>query len=410
MSVPSQTSSDEDPEMSLTNGVTDTHPNDGDVESVVGVAPSTAIPRNSDRNSDFPAPADDGSLPQTASDDNPDMNPTNAATDTRPTGFTNNDGRGEMAAIASGGEIATDAELPSQQPDGDLASTSDGTPVAPQPIARDGFNPGSSERETPNTLRVPSNVAIFPPFAAIVVAPSLFASLRQIQSAANRSLEFFDLTDGDDSVRIAAGAISSAPGGVRALDGNDTIFGAKETDVINGNRDNDILHGSDGEDYLRGGRNEDWLLGDRGNDLVNGNHGNDIVDGGPDDDIVRGGRGDDLLIGGDGNDILVGDFGTDTLLGGAGADVFVLRQQTESNTNPALADTIADFNPDGDRLLLEGNFSASDLRLISFGEDTIVQTNDSVVLGVVRGISPTELAELNSLAIVPTADDFFDLG
>lgn len=174
---------------------------------------------------------------------------------------------------------------------------------------------------------------------------------------------FYDFTAGNDILTIETdpnrGTIASAPQGVRALEGDDSIFGSTAVDNINGNQGNDSLYGALGDDYLRGGRDADLVQGEDGNDILNGNKGEDLVLGGAGNDTVRGGQDADLLVGGEGNDLLIGDLGFDGLTGNAGADWFVLRSDALDSIG---GDVILDFRAaEGDKIVLTGGLTEADL-------------------------------------------------
>ena len=142
---------------------------------------------------------------------------------------------------------------------------------------------------------------------------------------------------------------------VFAGNGNDRVFGNYGDDAIYGDHGNDQLYGGHGHDYLNGGLGDDYLVGGDGNDFLDGFHGNDLIygDHGNDElyglngnDQLYGGAGRDLLNGQDGNDILNGGQGNDVLTGGFGADNFVFSEGK---------DVVNDFNFfEGDRINLSG--------------------------------------------------------
>ena len=174
---------------------------------------------------------------------------------------------------------------------------------------------------------------------------------------------FFDLNfdaSQPDDVELSPGLLNAYPGGLRALDGNDTVVGSSDGETMNGNAGDDLLSGRNGADYLRGGQGNDEVYGGDGDDILNGNKGIDIVIGGLGNDLVRGGQDNDLLIGGFGNDTLVGDFGQDILTGGGDADTFILRTDA-AQTDSVLVDIIVDFDSVSDRLGLTGGLTAADL-------------------------------------------------
>lgn len=135
--------------------------------------------------------------------------------------------------------------------------------------------------------------------------------------------------------------------------GDDRIAGNNRDDLLPGNQGNDTIEGFGGNDLLFGGRDNDILSGGDGNDSLAGNLGNDGLNGDGGDDLLFGGQGDDILTGGDGSDRLSGDLGRDILIGGFGNDEFILRTAA-AESNPNLADIIADFTPGQDRIALTG--------------------------------------------------------
>jgi len=174
---------------------------------------------------------------------------------------------------------------------------------------------------------------------------------------------FFDLSAGNDTYTTPIDLLATAPQGLRALEGADTIAGSNGGDRIYGNLGDDRLRGNGGNDSLLGGRDRDDLDGGAGDDFVAGNQGNDFVVGGDGNDSLAGGRDADLLFGGAGDDQLSGDLGGDVLIGGAGQDSFSLRGDS---TGLANIDVVLDFAPNIDRLQLS-NVNTSDLRFQTTG-------------------------------------------
>ena len=172
--------------------------------------------------------------------------------------------------------------------------------------------------------------------------------------------DFKDLTTDDDDENLVTNELEGFAGGLRALDGNDTVTGSLSNEAINGNLGFDSLLGGSGNDTIRGGQNDDRIFGENDDDIVNGNRGDDFVIGGNGDDIVRGGQDDDLLIGGEGQDTLIGDFGTDYMIGNDADDLFVLRTETGESTSRS-ADWIIDFDPSDDSIGLTGGLDDNDL-------------------------------------------------
>jgi Ca2+-binding RTX toxin-like protein len=102
----------------------------------------------------------------------------------------------------------------------------------------------------------------------------------------------------------------------------------------------DITVGTRFGDSLSGRGGQDRLFGERGRDTIDGGSGKDALFGGNDADLLRGGSGSDTLDGG---------RGPDTLIGGSGADQFVF----SAPAGATHADTITDFTPGVDRILLQ---------------------------------------------------------
>jgi Ca2+-binding RTX toxin-like protein len=70
------------------------------------------------------------------------------------------------------------------------------------------------------------------------------------------------------------------------------------------------------------------------------------------DNRLVGGAGNDILTGGAGNDALVGGAGNDILTGGAGNDVFSFAGEAAFTVVSQGLDTIQDFTPGNDQILL----------------------------------------------------------
>jgi Ca2+-binding RTX toxin-like protein len=124
---------------------------------------------------------------------------------------------------------------------------------------------------------------------------------------------------------------------IRALGGNDTVFGdncnvkAKLAaaqagtggdDTVDGGTGNDTIYGAGGNDTLIGGAGNDRLFGGRGRDRLSGGKGKDRLSGGTRNDKLFGGSGGDRLSGGKGNDTLGGGKGKDKLTGGGGVNKY----------------------------------------------------------------------------------------
>ena len=212
------------------------------------------------------------------------------------------------------------------------------------------------------------------------------------------SSNFFDLTNGIDiftiDTKVPAGF------GIRALAGADFIVGSDRPDLVYGNDGADSIAGGIGNDSLQGGRGADLLLGDVGDDYLQGERGNDVL---------YGGENNDTLIGQEGDDFLAGGAGVDSLIGGDGSDAFVLNV-ADAVTNPALADTIADFSDkQGDVIALTDGagdaLTEADVTLEANGGDTFIRLKaGGAILARVQGVSPASLSGLFS-TVKTTLDD-----
>jgi serralysin len=157
------------------------------------------------------------------------------------------------------------------------------------------------------------------------------------------------------------------------LDGNaydNTLMGMGGNDTLNGGAGDDLLDGGSGKDRMAGGLGDDIYVVDNAQDRVSeaGNAGYDTIRTtlhsytlannferleyiGTGDFNGTGNGFANTLVGGAGNDTLDGGSGNDTLIGGAGADHFVFR----TGLGASNVDTILDFNPAEDRILLDNS-------------------------------------------------------
>ncbi|MBD2179519.1 S8 family serine peptidase [Planktothrix sp. FACHB-1355] len=217
-------------------------------------------------------------------------------------------------------------------------------------------------------------------------------------------------TAGNDTLNGTAGndTIAGLDGDdiLNGLDGNDSIDGGNGSDTLDGGSGNDSLAGGAGNDiYVVDSSNDaivensnggidtvlssvSWTLGDNlenltltgtgaingtgntldnviagntGNNVLGGDVGNDTLSGNGGNDNLNGGNGSDSLNGGDGLDTIAGGFGIDTISGGAGNDVLTGQGSSDSfvyATGSAFAaadvgvDSITDFVPGIDRIVL----------------------------------------------------------
>lgn len=149
-----------------------------------------------------------------------------------------------------------------------------------------------------------------------------------------------------------------------------------------------ILLGGFGDDDLTGGDASEVLIGFRGNNQL------------------LGAGGDDWLIGGLDDDVLDGGLGRNRLVGGPGQDTFVLR-------NDGRVDTLVDFTPGVDRLLLPGGLSVGQIAIAQQGANTTLrylnQPEPSVILLNVETASLTP-ESFQTQALVPSFDSLTVFG
>lgn len=129
---------------------------------------------------------------------------------------------------------------------------------------------------------------------------------------------FFDLTPNSDFFRLTPELLNPISGGLRALEGNDTVIGSVSPESIDG---------GGGQNFLLGGSGNDAVLGGNFDDFISSNFGNNTLVGGQGTDLLHGSQGSDILTGSDDQDSSVSNLGGDTLIGGSDNDSFV--PQTE---------------------------------------------------------------------------------
>jgi Tic22-like family/RTX calcium-binding nonapeptide repeat (4 copies) len=219
---------------------------------------------------------------------------------------------------------------------------------------------------------------------------------------------FLNLTNGNDFFQIPPNNTTQFPGGVRALDGNDTVLGSSNDDAVNGNAGNDLLRGAAGNDLLRGGKGSDLILGEDGSDLLSGYQDNDSLSGGSGNDFLRGGRGNDTLNGDSGNDFLLGDAGFDILTGGSGADTFIIKTEVDAGVRDVnFAEQITDLN-EGDRIAIAGNITLNNLSFNAAGANTLILLASGDILANVLNAAPASVRSATFIA--STLDSSLNLG
>ena len=225
-----------------------------------------------------------------------------------------------------------------------------------------------------------------------------------------------------------AQAQDTGGGGIDRLVGVEGVAGTGFADRLTGNSAANILWGLGGDDTLVGRDGDDVLLGGEGNDIINGGAGVDTVRfsyaqnnvtvdlrtsavqntgegwdrligienaagsnyrdtliGTDGDNVLDGGVANDTLLGGGGNDRLNGGRHDDLLTGGAGADDFVFADPLGAGV-----DTITDFTPGEDRLLLDDAVFAG-LTAETIGERIVYEDGSLSFLRTLRDGTTKEM-------------------
>ncbi len=140
--------------------------------------------------------------------------------------------------------------------------------------------------------------------------------------------------------------LTGLTGAARIVVDNDTLSSIEQANLTAGVGNNFIsttgfslgsvvVDGGDGNDFIFTGTKNDTLIGGLGNDFLSAGSGEDILDGGAD------------------NDVLIGGLGNDKLTGGVGSDRFVFDTNAIFSTSTIGKDTITDFNPTEDLIVLD---------------------------------------------------------
>ena len=197
--------------------------------------------------------------------------------------------------------------------------------------------------------------------------------------------------DGDSVAAIDIGAFEANADGNPPDGGSEgeLIIGTNQRDSLVGGMGNDTIDGSLARDTLAGGAGNDELFGGRGKDLVFGDAGNDLIQGNGGGDTLNGGSGNDTLRGGNGKDVLVGGDGFDVLSGGDAADSFTLASGLGT-------DSIIDFQPRKDTLLLGEGLSFESLSAIASEDDTNIILNETdELIAVLVDTNVNSISEAN---------------
>ncbi|GGA42831.1 DUF4347 domain-containing protein [Okeania sp. KiyG1] len=141
--------------------------------------------------------------------------------------------------------------------------------------------------------------------------------------------------------------------GAVELQNSPKITGTRESERLNGTNENNTITGLAGNDTIDGRGGDDRIIGSRGSDFLYGKDGNDTLQGRQGSDRLFGGNGNDSLVGGIGRDRFNGGVGNDTLTGGASIDRFIFNTNQEFTPEDVGVDTITDFVPEKDIILLD---------------------------------------------------------
>ena len=184
----------------------------------------------------------------------------------------------------------------------------------------------------------------------------------------------------EDSILINHYFVSDAQGGYQI----DIITFEDGTQLTVEDIKDLVLVATDQVDELRAYLTGSTIKALAGNDKLYGAQGNDVLDGGVGNDHIEGGSGNDTLIGGEGNDTLIGDSGDDTY-------VF------ESNWG---SDTITEI--DRNNTISFKGVNASDLSLFRQNNNLIIQqigTNNKIIINnqFVDGSSATDVTKISQI-------------
>jgi serralysin len=147
------------------------------------------------------------------------------------------------------------------------------------------------------------------------------------------------------------------------------------------------LVGSPGNDQVLGNELANSILGSAGDDTISGGRKSDSLDGGEGGDYIYGDKGMDLLTGGGGGDLLRGGRGNDTIITGVGFDDIVL--QPDGGT-----DTIVDFAPGVDWLVLVDGLRFEQLSIVPLGNDTEIRIGSTgQVLALLLGMALSSIGQ-----------------
>ncbi|MCC3424564.1 MAG: DUF11 domain-containing protein [Microcoleus sp. PH2017_01_SCD_O_A] len=208
----------------------------------------------------------------------------------------------------------------------------------------------------------------------------------------SNDIDFASTTVTDDGTESTTNNVVATPTPTPPRPPLRQVLGTPENDNLVGIDAADSIAGFAGDDTLAGLGGDDIIYGNKGNDILTGNSGNDNIFGGRGNDLILGGADNDRLKGNEGDDTLSGDLGRDILIGGPGSDTFVLPKNA-AVTGDILPDAILDFQLGADKIgLTEGLTQANLLLNFELGNTVIKIAGSNQTLGVVVGVTPTQLS------------------
>lgn len=153
------------------------------------------------------------------------------------------------------------------------------------------------------------------------------------------------------------------------------------------------LVGSSGNDQVLGNELPNSILGSAGTDTISGGRQSDSLDGGEGGDYIYGDKGMDVLTGGGGGDLLRGGRANDTIITDVGIDGIVL--QPDGGT-----DTIVDFAPGVDLLVLVDGLRFEQLSIVPSGNDTEIRIGSTgQVLALLPGMALSSIGPSDFLVV-----------
>lgn len=128
----------------------------------------------------------------------------------------------------------------------------------------------------------------------------------------------------------------------------DLLYSVIEWNGLIGTDGKDNFQSTNDDCVVHAGAERDQIKTLGGDDVIYAGSGDDRISSGGGNDLILGGAGVDVIDAGSGDDIVVSGAGNEKVKGGAGRDMFVLNSLDAGDV-----DTILDFNPSQDKLILD---------------------------------------------------------